>query len=795
LRTFKPSIVALVTTALLNACSSDSSPVQYVQIEDRLVLEVETWSDSALASQTSWSPTTDTSGDLVANVVHKVSAEQTDLTVPYLTFDLNFTEAGEYYFWMRGKNSSTETASVAISFTNNSGASTYTMDAFNDQWEWLQTDADSQRIAINVEEAGPYQLQLASASTGLSLDKIVLTRRGDYIPEGQGPDSTLSGDASALTELNDDEGVSEENNNSSDTSTAATTNNTSDELVTPDVDVRFVDSVNQAPVLRIDALTQIAVAQPLSLKAVAMDDNRPATSIYYYWTQLSGPADATLSAIQSANITATFPEAGNYTLQVNAHDGQTYTNAVTSVLVSEAQPVQPVNSLQTATELQPAGNQAPVILPVSPAITSANSDTTLSASATDDGLPNNVIYYYWTKSGGPGDVIFSAQNQAKITARFTQPGNYVLQVNANDGERYSNQQVIVTVNAASPGVTTITTENNTTDAGQQTPVVESQQAPVVVSQQETRETFENDRSINVDNKWKNLNFSGKPTKRHETGGVVVNGKLYMIGGRKSLPVDVYDPKSNRWSSLGKTPFEMHHFQPVAIGSKIYIVGGFTGRYPRETPIADVHIFDTKNGKWSKGGSIPSKRRRGSAGAAVYKGKIYLLGGNTKGHSGGAVSWFDEFDPSTGKWKTLASAPDSRDHVSIALVGNKLVAAGGRRSAYPDTFGNTVSQTNVYDFNSNKWQRTSSIPTKRAGAMTVKVGNEVLILGGESKSGKDAHDEVEAYNVNTKKWRKLKPMLTGRHSGVAAILNGAVHVVAGATGQGGRGETNSHHVLK
>ncbi|OED41726.1 hypothetical protein AB833_09075 [Chromatiales bacterium (ex Bugula neritina AB1)] len=295
--------------------------------------------------------------------------------------------------------------------------------------------------------------------------------------------------------------------------------------------------------------------------------------------------------------------------------------------------------------------------------------------------------------------------------------------------------------------------------------------------------------------WIPVDGQGTAQARHETGGVVIDGKIYMIGGRGHKHIDIYDLESNRWTRTIKTPIEMHHFQPVAIGTKIYLLGGMTCCYPQEKSIEHVQIFDTRTRKWSEGAKIPAKRRRGGAGAAVYKDKIYLLGGNTKGHSGGAVNWFDEFDPQTGKWKALKNAPDARDHANIAIIGSKLVAAGGRKSAHPNTFANTVRQTNVYDFETGNWQRAAAIPTQRAGTMTVAVGSEVIVLGGESIRQRTAHREVEAFDVNTGKWRTLTPLSIARHSGVAVVSGDYIHVVAGAVSIGGRNETNQHEKLK
>ena len=178
------------------------------------------------------------------------------------------------------------------------------------------------------------------------------------------------------------------------------------------------------------------------------------------------------------------------------------------------------------------------------------------------------------------------------------------------------------------------------------------------------------------------------TQRHENGSIVFNNKLYALGGRQLKPVEFFDPVANKWQQLATPPWEINHFQPVEFDGKIYAIGAFECCYPRENIHPNVLIYNPASDDWSEGPAIPANRLRGSAGAVVYNDKIYVVGGNTEGHSGGAVAWFDEFDPATNRWKTLADAPNARDHFFAAVVGNKLVAASGRQSALPNPFTNT-----------------------------------------------------------------------------------------------------------
>ncbi|NND89444.1 MAG: hypothetical protein HKN42_01170 [Granulosicoccus sp.] len=284
------------------------------------------------------------------------------------------------------------------------------------------------------------------------------------------------------------------------------------------------------------------------------------------------------------------------------------------------------------------------------------------------------------------------------------------------------------------------------------------------------------------------------TKRHEAGAVEFNGKLFLLGGRGNRPVDIYDPVTERWSKGAAAPFEMHHFQPVVFDGRIWVVGAMTCCYPREGNVSHVWSYSPASNVWEQGVEIPEARRRGSAATVVRDGKIYLAGGNTLGHDGGAVSWFDEFDPSTGAWRTLPDAPVARDHAQGGLIDDRLVLAAGRRTAQPNVFANTIARVDVFDFATSTWSRGMDIPTTRAGTMAVTVGREVLVIGGESAGRTAAHDEVEAYDVDTNYWRALRPLQLGRHSGGAARLDDGVHVVAGASSTGGANETASHESL-
>lgn len=295
--------------------------------------------------------------------------------------------------------------------------------------------------------------------------------------------------------------------------------------------------------------------------------------------------------------------------------------------------------------------------------------------------------------------------------------------------------------------------------------------------------------------WKFESTKNMCTPRHENAFVKAGDKFYILGGRGIKPVEKFDPRTLTWSKGNQTPFELSHFQAVSHNGLIYIMGAFTGNWPYETPTTNIFIYNPVEDSWIIGPKIPSHRQRGAAGTVVHNDKIYLIGGLVNGHTSGWVPWFDEFDPTTNSWKELPDAPHSRDHFQSAVVNNKLIVAGGRKSGYNGKgFEETIAKTDIYDFNTGNWKTLPSpsgdIPTERAGCTMVAIGDEIIVLGGESGAQKQAHNEVEALNVETGTWRKLSGLQTGRHGTQALISKNSIYIAAGCGNRGGSPELNS-----
>lgn len=302
----------------------------------------------------------------------------------------------------------------------------------------------------------------------------------------------------------------------------------------------------------------------------------------------------------------------------------------------------------------------------------------------------------------------------------------------------------------------------------------------------------------VSGHWKEVDSTNKPLKRHEHAYVKAGSQFYLIGGRRIQPVQAYDPAKKTWKNLGAPPIEMHHFQAVTFEEKIYVIGALTGPYPRETPIPNIYVYDPGDDSWTIGPEIPKDRRRGSAGAVVHEDLIYLVCGIQDGHRSGWVPWFDAYDPKSDTWTQLPDAPRARDHFQVAVAQGKLVAAGGRRSGFEgSTFAAVISEVDVFDFEKQAWSTLASprgdLPTPRAGTASLTLGEEVLVIGGES-SEKRAHDKMDALDLNAGVWRRLPPLLQGRHASQPVLHEGRIYLPAGSVTRGGT-ETDSQEVFE
>ncbi len=298
--------------------------------------------------------------------------------------------------------------------------------------------------------------------------------------------------------------------------------------------------------------------------------------------------------------------------------------------------------------------------------------------------------------------------------------------------------------------------------------------------------------------WRIVETQGAPHPRHEAAFVECDGKFYLLGGRRIQPVDIYDPATNTWTHGKKPPVEIHHFQPVVWRSRIIMAGAMTGKYPHETGLPRLVIYDPQLDEWTFGAEIPENRRRGGAGAVIADGKLYLVSGIINGHWDGHVTWLDAFDLETGEWTQLPDAPRPRDHFQASVIDGKIYAGGGRRSSAKtkETFSLVEPALDIYDISTGEWSTApADLPSPRAGTFSLAIAGRYLVAGGESHRQKVAYNLVHAYDPLAEEWSALPQFALGRHGTGVFFYRGALYTCSGSGNRGGRPELDSLEMLR
>jgi N-acetylneuraminic acid mutarotase len=194
--------------------------------------------------------------------------------------------------------------------------------------------------------------------------------------------------------------------------------------------------------------------------------------------------------------------------------------------------------------------------------------------------------------------------------------------------------------------------------------------------------------------WKAL--APMPSKRGSPVAAAVGEKIYVIGG-VSLPpgstdiavsptvphasvgtVEEYDPESNTWRERSPMPTPRNHAAIGVVNGKIYVIGGRVGAafigLASDTSV--VEEYDPATDKWSATRArMPTTRS--ALGYAVINGRIYVAGGEFQDpHMMATFRSVEAYDPASNTWSVMPPMPVSRHGLAAGAIGNRLLLVGG-----------------------------------------------------------------------------------------------------------------------
>jgi len=183
-------------------------------------------------------------------------------------------------------------------------------------------------------------------------------------------------------------------------------------------------------------------------------------------------------------------------------------------------------------------------------------------------------------------------------------------------------------------------------------------------------------------------------RRGSSGVVIIEDKMYMIcgiidghNGDHVKWMDVYDFQKRKWSIFPDAPRSRDHFHAVLADNKIY---AFAGRNTSKNTdqvfdltIPQVDVFDPKTNSWStmeKEIHIP----RAGASVAVLKNEIFIIGGESMFEKI-AHNEIEIWNLKLEKWMPINYLKQGRHGTQAIVYRNKIfIAAGcGSRGGSPE----------------------------------------------------------------------------------------------------------------
>jgi N-acetylneuraminic acid mutarotase len=224
--------------------------------------------------------------------------------------------------------------------------------------------------------------------------------------------------------------------------------------------------------------------------------------------------------------------------------------------------------------------------------------------------------------------------------------------------------------------------------------------------------------------------------------VALNGKIYLIGGFEtdtnvpSAGMHVYNTTTKTWSETAPLPAPRGGHAAVVLQDKIHVLGGGNSK----STIADHDVFDPVKNAWTALAPLP--RAEGSPAAVAFGGKLYAVGGRSGFSDFGAV---DIYDPATNSWSAGPSI-DPRGTAGAVVYCGTIYVFGGESQARRQSLGDVLRLKH-----DGAWELVASMPTPRNFARAVILEDAVYVVGGsptpEASHASIGSAIVERYRVS------------------------------------------------
>jgi N-acetylneuraminic acid mutarotase len=270
------------------------------------------------------------------------------------------------------------------------------------------------------------------------------------------------------------------------------------------------------------------------------------------------------------------------------------------------------------------------------------------------------------------------------------------------------------------------------------------------------------------------------------GVATVNGKIYAIGGSVASSHDnvkgsqlvgtneEYDPATDTWTFKMPMPTPRWYFGVAVYKNKIYCIGGQTkvgevNGYAQLGQIGVNEVYDPATDTWETKTPMPTVRSH--LGANLVNGKIYLIEGVGSRHAN------EVYDPETDSWTEKTLPPNGDFQYASAVVDNKIYIIGGTQNS---------NRNQIYDPENDSWSLGESalegVLYGAAGATTgVMAPKRVYVFGVTYQIGMAVPPfKTQVYDPANDSWIVGASAPINRINLGIAVVNDTLYAIGGQT---------------
>ncbi|MDB5011864.1 MAG: Kelch repeat type 1-containing protein [Daejeonella sp.] len=188
----------------------------------------------------------------------------------------------------------------------------------------------------------------------------------------------------------------------------------------------------------------------------------------------------------------------------------------------------------------------------------------------------------------------------------------------------------------------------------------------------------------------------KNRRRGSGGTVVFKNRIYIIGGIQDGHfdgtvnwMDTFDPATGKWEALKDAPHSRDHFHAAVVNGKLYVAGGrktsFKTKQVVDLTVPEVNVYDFKSREWKNlPATLNLPTERAGCTTVTYKSQFFVIGGESKTQEASHQN-VEVFNVNKNVWILLPPLVTGRHDTQSLIYKNKLyiVAGSANRGGGPD----------------------------------------------------------------------------------------------------------------